>query len=172
MRFTSQNAREMAARSVAARKAAQADRAANPASAPLPAQPTADDGYKATRLTRVRGYLDLLDERLRTVVPRGDPKVIRDLAMASQYLSEQEFALAGRPKPGNRRPAPERKHQAWAEPSLGSGTAFWPAGEPVSASPCGLDSETANGLPPGCEPGTPQPAIAEPTWLKPGQRTM
>jgi hypothetical protein len=164
----------MAARSVAARKAAQADRAANPASAPLPAQPTADGEYVNTRLTRVRGQLELVDEAIDSELRKRCPDAQRldRFAAASMRLSDQEFALAGRPKPGNRRPAPERKRLAWAEPSLASGTAFWPAGESVSASPCGSDSATTNGLPPGCEPGTPQPVIAEPTWLKPGQRTM
>jgi len=108
-RFTTANAREMAARSVAARKAAEAERNAKPVFTPLQATASAGDDYASTRLTHVREHLNLLDRRILAEVSRGDPKLIRDLAMALQYLSEQEFALAGRPKPGNRKPLPEDK---------------------------------------------------------------
>jgi hypothetical protein len=60
MRFTSQNAREMAARSLAARQAAKAERIAAAASILLQAAPTADNDYVFRRLTRVRGHLNLL----------------------------------------------------------------------------------------------------------------
>jgi hypothetical protein len=56
----------------------------------------------------VREQLDRLDALM---VEEADPKRLKELADASARLSAQEFALAGRPMPGSRRPAPESKRQ-------------------------------------------------------------
>lgn len=76
-----------------------------------PPQPTASlpaniaDSYQVERLVRVRGILNTLDARLATLAEEGDPKDVRDLASALSPISEQEFWLSGRAKPGNTKPA-------------------------------------------------------------------
>jgi hypothetical protein len=94
-RFTTANAREMAARSAAKGRAAEAERIANPAPIPLPATPPADtDACVNTRLSRVRKQLDRLVELLSVA---RDPERIDRLASAQHRLVEQERILAGRP---------------------------------------------------------------------------
>jgi hypothetical protein len=101
-RFTAANAKEMAARSIAARKAAEAQRIANLAATPVPVTLPADgDPYVLARLTRVRAQLDRLDDMISR---EKDPHFIDRLASAQQRLSEQERILAGRPLPGSQRP--------------------------------------------------------------------
>jgi hypothetical protein len=125
MRFDSFNAHEMAARSVAARKAARErrqvnrDREAALESLQAGEQGDGSDQYVAKRLLHVREHLDLLDERLRKAAPKGDSKQIRDISVAVKNLSDMEFDLAGRPKPGNRRHAterPKRRPNYWELP--------------------------------------------------------
>jgi hypothetical protein len=125
MRFTVENARLHAAKSVLARKAAREKRQANrdreSALSALRAENQGDgnDQYVAKRLLHVREHLDLLDERLRKAAPKGDSKQIRDISVAVKNLSDMEFDLAGRPKPGNRRHAterPKRRPNCWELP--------------------------------------------------------
>jgi hypothetical protein len=117
--FTRETARDMASRSNAIQRERRRE---GQNLAPLSPPATGDhDAYVTARLTRVREHLDSLDKQLTKAVSRGDAKLIRDLAMASQYLNDQEFALAGRPKPGQRRHPPEvprRREMPRTIPSL------------------------------------------------------
>ena len=56
-----------------------------------------------------------------------DPQRMDRLAAASMRLSDQEFALSGRPKPGNRRPGPDKPGP--------KGGVFW--GGSAAAAPAG-----------------------------------
>jgi hypothetical protein len=100
--FTRENAPEMARRSNAVQAQRRRERltAAPFAPAPHPAMQEGDS-YVALRLVRVRAQLDRID---RMIQEEKDPQKLDRLAAASMRLSDQEFALAGRPKPGNRRP--------------------------------------------------------------------
>jgi hypothetical protein len=64
------------------------------------------DTYAAMRLARVRDQLNRIDQMMQS---EKDPQKLDRLAAASMRLSDQEFALAGRPKPGNCKPAPARR---------------------------------------------------------------
>lgn len=118
--FTTANAREMGLRSVAARKAASMRHSNSglltaplndPQTVPLsrwsnaPGQSSAEPDYALVRLTRVREQLDRIDS---LISKETNPQNLERLARASTQLCDQEFALAGRPKPGNRRPAVEQ----------------------------------------------------------------
>ena len=110
--FNAANARFMAARSVTARKAAEAERAANPVPIPLPATAAADtERYIATRLARVRGQLNLVDAAIEKEASKAQPdgQRLNWLAAAQERLAEQERILAGRPLPGSRRPGRDRE---------------------------------------------------------------
>jgi hypothetical protein len=71
------------------------------------------DSYVALRLVRVRAQLDRIDSMIQQ---EKDPQKLDRLAAASARLSDQEFALAGRPKPGNRKPGPEARRSTWSQP--------------------------------------------------------
>jgi hypothetical protein len=117
-RFTSENAREMAARSHAARAAASA-----PPTPPVnPSASEPQEQYVRRRLNRVRAQIDMLDDRIEKAV-RGDSKKLKELTEAQARLSEMERHLAGRPGPGNvhYRAADLRKLKA--SPSADFGTA-------------------------------------------------
>ena len=109
--FTTANAREMAARSHAARlKRATQREAAREVAPGLPqAKPQQDDDtlFIAKRLARVRKQLDRIDGMIEKEI---DPMKLDRLASAQARLSEQERLLAGRPMPGSFRPKkpPER----------------------------------------------------------------
>jgi hypothetical protein len=109
-RFTAANAREMAARSVDARK----QRNSVPALPPLPPVQPADQ-FAKERLARVRAQQERIDAM---ILAETDPQKLDRLASASMRLSDQEFALAGRPKPANRKVPPERTQRIWPEPIL------------------------------------------------------
>ena len=148
--ITSANARELQQLAVASRRKAKADReaavvaaiaaSAIPATIPLPPQtkppqePIADD-FTNQRLLRVRLQLERIDAMIAT---EDDPQRLDRLAAASMRLSDQEFALSNRPKPGNRRPGPERG------PKAQSG-AFWgsnPAQQTASPPPAPAQPDT------------------------------
>lgn len=95
-RFTTANAREMARRAVEARRLKRL--APPPVPPPVPAELFALDA-----LNRVRDHLRKVDNMLQA---EQDPLSVERLARARLALCEQEFALAGRPKPGQRRPGP------------------------------------------------------------------
>ena len=97
--FTRENAAAMA-------KLSWESRNARPqANATATLDPAPADAYIADRLSRVRRQLDRIDAMLEA---EDDPQRMDRLAAASMRLSDQEFALADRPKPGNRRPAASR----------------------------------------------------------------
>jgi len=64
-----------------------------------------EEEYRIRRLARVRAQLEKLDDM---ISKERDPQKLDRLASAQSRLSAQEFALAGRPMPGSRRPARER----------------------------------------------------------------
>jgi hypothetical protein len=156
--FTRENAREMAARGNKARWTRPPIPETDPEPVAMP-NPVADP-FIARRLMRVRAQLDLIDAAIQQEASKGKPDGQRldRLAAASFKLNDQEFALAGRPKPGQRRPGPDRKQGPWveiaAQPLQVAPPASAPA--PAAAPPCGPDTTTDCGLPPGCELGTPQ----------------
>jgi hypothetical protein len=124
--FTSESAR------AAARKRWDAPKPLPP---PQPIAPVERDAWLHDRLLRVRLILERMDAMAAKVM---DAQELSWLATAAARWSEQEFDLAGRPKPGNRRPGPER-----AGPKAG---VFW--GQPMSA---------PTAPPPAPEPGQDAP---------------
>lgn len=113
--FTAETARKAALASVAARRLnAQRLKAIAKAALDNPqtaAQPPAQvDDYSARRIMRVREQLNRIDDML---LREEDPQKIDRLASAQLRLSEQERILAGRPLPGSRKPAPERRQSAY-----------------------------------------------------------
>jgi len=64
----------------------------------------AADEFSKLRLVRVREQLNRLDAMIAT---ERDPQELQRLTAAQAKVSEQEFALAGRPMPGSRRPGRE-----------------------------------------------------------------
>lgn len=113
--FTSDNAREMARRSVEARRRyaearrqREATREATVAAllvAPAPSQ----DTYVERRLACVRAQLGRIDAML---LQETDPQRLDRLAAACARLSEVERQLAGRPAPGAYRPSVPRRRSA------------------------------------------------------------
>jgi hypothetical protein len=108
--FTKANAREMNAKSHAAKlakKQAILDAMSTPDFVPR-TQPKTENPYEllAMRLLRVRKQLNRVD---RLLDAETDPMKIDRLASALLRLSEQERILANRPLPGSRRPLPDRK---------------------------------------------------------------
>jgi len=123
--FNPLNAADMGRRSVEARKAKkEAERIAKLQPLPPADPPAPTDDYVAHRLVRVRGILSLIDAKAEA---ENDPQASSWWATAAARWSEQEFDLAGRPKPGNRRPGPERGAKA--------GGVFWGAPRPSTAPP-------------------------------------
>ena len=109
-RFTVANAKEMAAKSHAA-KAARLEalrQAANPP--PLIPPPSGLDPYLSRRVARVRTQLDLLDQAIEKEASKAQPdgQRLNWLAQAQDRLSEQERRLSGRPLPGSRKPPAEK----------------------------------------------------------------
>ncbi len=105
-RFTPQNAREMAVRSLESRrerKSKREDASAFPH--PTPQETAPDPNYVARRLARVREQLDRVDCMM---MKEKDPQKLDRLASAQARLAEQERILDGRPLPGSRRLAVER----------------------------------------------------------------
>lgn len=110
--FSPANAREMAARSHAARKKRTIERdaaqnLAEPVSQTIADQPKPDE-FIARRLARVRKQLRRIDDLLDT---ETDPAKLDKLASASSRLAEQERVLSDRPLPGSRRPPTPKDRQ-------------------------------------------------------------
>ena len=87
---------------------------------PQPEVATADD-YRNRKLMRVRAQIDMLQDSLDGALAgaiqqldrKGEPRIIDPAGIdricnSIRRLSEWEGELAGRAKPGNLRPAPER----------------------------------------------------------------
>ena len=121
--FNAANARENAAKALAARLANR-ERQHNlerrlteltaKVTALTPLRPEELSGYAQNRLARVRKQLDRLDELMQQ---ETDPARLDRLASAQFRLSEQERILANRPLPGSRKPGPEaRVRRELAEP--------------------------------------------------------
>ncbi|HWN97491.1 MAG TPA: hypothetical protein VNT99_20850 [Methylomirabilota bacterium] len=103
--FTTANAKEMSARGNAAKAFAKKAREvllakANEIAAMLP-----DEICKSQRLARVRKQLEKIDDMIEK---ERDPQKLDRLASVQARLSVQEFALAGRPMPGSRRPGRDK----------------------------------------------------------------
>jgi hypothetical protein len=117
---------------------------------PPPERAIAQDAedFLAARLLCVRAQLKLLDAAIQSELTSKEPdgQRVDRLAAASMRLSDQEFALSNRPKPGNRRPGPERG------PKSQSGS-FW-GSNPVQQSPS---------PPAPAQPEVPTPTPEEPT---------
>lgn len=89
--FTPENAREMAARALKAKRAACG----------YVSVENAPDPYIAGRLTRVRKQIERLSDMLDSEI---DPQKLDRLAAAIERLAKQEQNLAGRPLPGSFKP--------------------------------------------------------------------
>lgn len=103
-RFTTANAREMAARSVARRKSAQAERTPSPATIPLSPAGSADTDL-GINVASVRARLETLDGMM------SRAKTDREwdnLTRAYDRMFRVWCVLTKTPGPGNRKPAPER----------------------------------------------------------------
>ena len=108
-RFTAANAREMAAKSHAARLQRLAS--GNLAGESFPQTPRvgpeeAARSYEIKRLARVRKQLDLVDKAFEAEASKATPdgQRLNWLAQAQERLAEQERILDNRPLPGSRRP--------------------------------------------------------------------
>jgi hypothetical protein len=116
MRFTAANAREMAARSIATRKAAEARRTASPTPIPLPAIPPAD-ADPGVNVACVRARLATLDGMMAKAKTdrEGD-----NLTRAFDRLFRVWCVLSNTRGPGHRRPGPPARQprEIVIEPSL------------------------------------------------------
>ncbi|MEI8375270.1 MAG: hypothetical protein WCJ35_20810 [Planctomycetota bacterium] len=134
--FTRDNAREMSKRGNLARWSRPLISATiQPPTASPDAIP---DDFTAQRLARVRKQLALVDSALEEEAAKGakaDGQRVDRLAAASMRLSDQEFALSNRPKPGNRRPGPERGPKSQGGAFWGSNPAQQTASPPAPAQP-------------------------------------
>jgi hypothetical protein len=111
-RFTPENAREMAARSMAARKATKIQRDAQAACPPLPAVPPADENQEGISVSCVRARLQTLDALM------AKAKTDREwdnLSRAYDRLFRVWCTLTGTPGPGNRKPSEQKS----GRPSFG-----------------------------------------------------
>ncbi len=70
--------------------------------------------YLQERLSRTREQIAALDDQMRSAVNVGDSKAIQAISVAVKNLYEIEGNLAGRPKPGVRRPGREKPVRAGA----------------------------------------------------------
>ena len=133
-RFTAANARENAARSVAARRAAEAKRIAWPASTPLQATAPADTAPSIS-LTCVRARLETLD----TLMSKAkSDREWDNLTRAYDRMFRVWCVLTKTPGPGSRKPRPEREPRE-APRSAGP----WLPEEPEASAACSV--ETAPG---------------------------
>jgi hypothetical protein len=105
----------------------------------LPPQPA--DDWRNGRLARVRGILERIDAKAKA---EDDPQASSWWATAAARWSEQEFDLADRPKPGQRRPGPERAARTgvfWGPGKFAAAPAPKPAETVTQAS---LESQNPN----------------------------
>ena len=94
----------MAARGNAAKARVKKEREALIAKANAIPSLQPDEIYRNQRLARMRTQLEKVDAMIEK---ERDPQKLDRLASAQARLSVQEFALAGRPMPGSRRPGRE-----------------------------------------------------------------
>lgn len=131
--FTPANAREMALRSVLARKAAKDAENSQAPNESLQATEQSED-YTEQRLTRTRKQIDMLSDALEE---EDDPQRIDRLASAIARLSEIERQLANRPLPGSLKPS--------SKPSRGQS---YPTLDPRPIEPVPGPATTTNSVPP------------------------
>jgi len=139
--ITAENAKELSAKANQTRwdnwRAQRSLPAIDSNPTPLPENPTTDS-YTASRLARVRAQLDLIDERIREELAKGnkaDGQRLNWLAQSQARLDEQERKLSGRSNPptlrgGSKAPAKKLPNAA---PPRSSPPA--PATEPASDQP-------------------------------------
>jgi hypothetical protein len=108
--FTKANAREMGLKGWASRQEACARRLLEGLPARMPNGPPLD--HVTLRLARVRAQLNRIDDMIERA--RGFQAVDR-LSAASERLTKVEFALAGRPMPGSRRPGRDPRGEGMRE---------------------------------------------------------
>jgi hypothetical protein len=158
--FTTENAADYARKSHAPDSARNQKPIAEPLQALAVQSAEPSIVFAERRLSRVRAQLDGLDA---LIVKESDPKRLKCLCDASARLSTQEFALAGRPLPGSRRPKEGREPRSagWIElqPAL-----------PGLPSPVPNQSSAAPSRPLGWEYDDPNAAPREPDKL-PGDVT-
>ncbi len=108
-RFNADNAREMAARSLQARKANEEKRRQLLAQAAAQAESITADDYLSRRVLRVRTQIELLSQRIDEELEKrsADGQKLNWLCSALERLQEQERELSGRPLPGTLKPRPE-----------------------------------------------------------------
>jgi hypothetical protein len=138
-RFTSANAREMAARSLAARQAARIQRDAPPVPTAVQASSKGEISL-GIDASRVRMRLETLDSLM------SKAKTDREwdnLSRAYDRMFRVWCVLTQTPGPGNRRPAPERTRPNWMPPPL-----------PMSLEPRDAPQEHLSGASPSCGNGT------------------
>jgi hypothetical protein len=119
-RFTIANCREMAARSVAARKAAEAERKAMFAPLLAPAGPPTNQSLGRDNV-RAREYDMLLQKLKDQLAKEREPTKLDRLASAIARLEEVYQVYADIPKPGRKKPPPEasrRREMPRMMPSL------------------------------------------------------
>jgi len=112
-RFAAVNAREMAAKSLAARQAAKTQRDAPPVPGAVQAGSNGDQTL-VIDASRVRVRLETLDSLM------AKAKTDREwdnLSRAYDRMFRVWCVLARTPGPGNRRPAPERTRPNWTPPA-------------------------------------------------------
>ncbi len=152
IRWTREQALEMSARSAQLRR----ERMLEPQSfaPPIPpGDPAPPQSYALEALSRVRAHLDRIDGLLNIA---RDPIKVERLARARLALCEQEFALAGRPKPGQRRPGPAPEPgQVPARPPA-------PVPRPRPRSPTAGQVPDRSSPPPAPPNTTPPPAARPP----------
>jgi hypothetical protein len=95
--------------------------------------PPLPDGFQAERLMRVRAILSRIDSKAEA---EDDPQASSWWATAAARWSEQEFDLADRPKPGQRRPGPEKSARVGV---------FWGGGKPAPVQPTPAPEPTLPG---------------------------
>lgn len=138
--FTRENARQMTEKGLAVRRAnrearrtlAQRVQALTDKVTELTALPSPD--FASTRLGQVRNHLTILDSLIRE---EKDPERLDLLTRSQLRLSQQEFALAGRPMPGQLRPTQAQARRVTID---------------VNASPFGPAPAALPGLPPAPTP--------------------
>jgi hypothetical protein len=178
-RFTAANARQMAAKSHAARLQRHASRdvaAENSPQEPQAGPQEPPGSYLSRRLSRVRAQLDLVDTAIEREASKANPdgQHLNWLAAAQERLAEQERLLSDRPLPGSRRPREtSRQVTAWPlfehiEPTVALPTLAAP--EPTLIEPQHPVPQVPHGSPDSLpvKPPTPAPTVAPTPRSAPG----
>lgn len=111
MRFTSANAKQMAARGHEGRRERKRLRelAETTGEQPTSQNSANSDGYVVKQLFRTRKQVEMLNRQLESA---PDHRAVKSIADALARLTEIERILAGRPLPGSHRPKAVRARSA------------------------------------------------------------